>query len=64
MADDHVFQRLCLEAVVACNGDIAAVERYVRDRVAALDDGQRDAVTRDLDRIFAFHAPDKTSTSH
>ncbi len=55
-ADDS-FQRLCHEAVLACGADIAAVRRYVHERVAAMDEAARETIERDLERVLAYRAP-------
>ena len=56
---DHIFQRLCHEAVLACGDDLAAVERYVTVRLEHLDTASLEAVKQDLDRVLAYRAPRK-----
>lgn len=61
MADrDHVFQNLCLEAAIACGPDFDAVERFISDRIAAMDEADRRVIERDLERVLAFRAPHRT----
>ncbi len=55
---DHLFQRLCLEAAATCGSDIAAVERYVNERIAAFDAEARSSLRRDVERVLRFRAPD------
>lgn len=58
MADlDHVFQKLCHEAVLACGADIAAIERYVLKRVESMNPADRARIRRDLDVVLAYRAP-------
>ena len=65
MADrDQIFQRLCHEAVVACGTDIQAIERYVRGRIDAMNEADRQIVTRDRDCVPAFRAPTASSKTH
>ena len=65
MADhDHLFQRLCHEAVVACGSDREAIERYVRGRIATMDGVDRQMITRDVDLVLGFRAPESSTTSH
>ena len=65
MADrDHLFQRLCQEAVTACGANHEAVERYVRERIAAMGEADREMMTRDLNRVLGFEAPSASPFTH
>ena len=58
MADrDHVFQALVHEAVTACGSDVAAIERYVAERLGAMNEDQRQQVMRDIQRVLGFREP-------
>lgn len=62
---NHFFQKLCHEAVLACGGDMAAVERYVFERIAAMDETSRATIKRDLERVLAFRpAPSRLARPH
>lgn len=54
---DHLFQRLCHEAVLACGSDVAAVERYVAARLQTLDPPERARIKRDIAQVLGFRAP-------
>ncbi len=65
MADrDHVFQKLCHEAVLACGADMAAIERYVFERIALMDEPGRQRAKRDLDRVLAFRPATRSGLQH
>lgn len=54
---DPTFQKLCHEAAIACGDDIAAVERYVREKIAGLPADERARIRRDIDRVLSFVPP-------
>jgi len=54
---DHLFQRVVQEAVIACGADMAAIERYIADRLGAMSDDDRRRISRDIQRVLGFRDP-------
>ncbi|GAC1327735.1 MAG: hypothetical protein NVSMB26_01980 [Beijerinckiaceae bacterium] len=50
-------QELCLEAVRRRGTDIEAIERYVRDRIDAMGEGDRVRLRQEIARVLRFRAP-------
>jgi hypothetical protein len=47
--------------VAACGADIAAIERYVNERLSDMDPDQRQRILDGVARLCAFTAPQRPS---
>ena len=54
---DQVFQRLCHEAAKHCGSDVAAIERYVAERLVAMDEASRLQIEAEIKRVLIFQGP-------
>ena len=55
--NDDPFQKLCLQAAIACGDDVAAIERFVAERIADLGAATQATIKRDVERLLAFRPP-------
>ena len=55
--EDHLFQKLILEAIQACGDDVSAIEGHVFNRLGAMNVEQRERIQRDIQRVLGFREP-------
>ena len=55
--DDHLFQKLVLEAVQTCGDDMERIQAHVESRMGAMSEDQRERYRRDIHRIIGFREP-------
>ncbi len=54
---NDAFQRLCHEAVRSCGSDMAAIERYVAERLQSMDMASRLRIEAEIRDVLIFQGP-------